>query len=430
MKGNFQIIIIIVFIAAAVLGVLVFAGAIPLGNSNKTQTTATLGSVTLWGAVPAGAIGKPLDNFNKANPTFIVNYVQVNTDNLDQKLLEAAASGQTPDMLLLTDDLILSYKDKIKTIPYASYPLANFKNNFVSAADVFLTSGGMLAFPLSLDPLMMYYNRSILDQNDIIYPPTYWDELVKLIPVLNKKSDAGNGLSLSTVALGQFSNVTNAKDILATMFMQAGSPIVSENNGYFSSALNSGTLAPILSSYIGFSDPSSPTYSWNRGLPNSTSAFSSEKLIFYFGHASELASLLNRNPNENFLVAPFPQLRGTPSKFTSARVTGVSVLSSSRNINTAFTAATLMSTGTFAKDFADAASVVPVRRDLLTQKPTDAYAPIFYDSALTAKAWLSPKPVNTNDIFKNLIEGVISGNMTVGSAIGDASAKLDLLLRR
>ena len=35
MKPNFQLIIIVVFIAAAILGVLVFSGAIPIGEKEK-----------------------------------------------------------------------------------------------------------------------------------------------------------------------------------------------------------------------------------------------------------------------------------------------------------------------------------------------------------------------------------------------------------
>ena len=49
MKGNFQIIVLIIFIATAILGVLVFSGAIPLGNQNNT--TGGQGTVILWGTV-------------------------------------------------------------------------------------------------------------------------------------------------------------------------------------------------------------------------------------------------------------------------------------------------------------------------------------------------------------------------------------------
>ncbi len=87
-----------------------------------------------------------------------------------------------------------------------------------------------------------------------------------------------------------------------------------------------------------------------------------------------------------------------------------------------------MATGDFATKFALATGTAPARRDLLKVKPADAYSPIFYDSALFAKSWLDPSSKSTDAIFRNMVDGVLSGNMSVENAIADASAKLDLLL--
>jgi ABC-type glycerol-3-phosphate transport system substrate-binding protein len=309
MKGNFQIIIIIIFIALAVLGVFVFSGAIPIG---KSGTPGSLGTVYLWGTVNSNTISPLLEEFNKANPTFVLIYVQKDADTFDQDLLEALAIGSGPDMILLPDNLAFHYANKIYAIPYTSYPVSTFKNNFAGAGEVFLTSKGILAIPMTIDPLVMYYNRSQLDANSVVYPPTFWDEIPPLIPVLTKK-DNENRIIKSTVALGHFSNVTHAKDILATLFMQKGSPIVAEREGSFSSALTSNTSAnydlnSALKFYTDFADPNKALYSWNKSFGNSIDAFSSEDLAFYFGFSSELIDLIKRNPNENFLAAPMMAL--------------------------------------------------------------------------------------------------------------------------
>jgi ABC-type glycerol-3-phosphate transport system substrate-binding protein len=153
-------------------------------------------------------------------------------------------------------------------------------------------------------------------------------------------------------------------------------------------------------------------------------------LAFYFGFASELGSLVNKNPNQNFLAAPFPQIRNASFKLTGARVTGIALLSSSKNFNTAFVAASLMSTGDFASKFAGATGMAPARRNLLQTKPTDAYSPIFYDSALYSRSWLDPSARETDTIFRLMIEAVLSNVMTPAEAIRDASSKLSLLLLR
>src|SRR3989338_6238755 len=106
MKVNFQLIILIIFVVAAVVGVLVFSGAIPLGGSD---TEGGLGTVVLWGTVPNSAIAGAIDDFNKANPSFIVKYVQKSSETFDQNLLEALAAGTGPDMFFLPDNLAFHY---------------------------------------------------------------------------------------------------------------------------------------------------------------------------------------------------------------------------------------------------------------------------------------------------------------------------------
>ncbi len=427
---NFQLITIIIFIALAIFGILVFSGAIPIGKNNAPGN---LGTIVLWGTAQQRGLTPLLEGFNNANPAFVVKYVQKSADTFDQDLLEALAGGVGPDIFFLPDNLAFHYANKIVTIPYGSYSLASFKNNYASAGEVFLTSKGILAFPLSIDPLMMYYNRSILDANGIVYPPAFWDDLSAVVPTLTKKDDS-NKIIKNAVALGQFSNVTNAKDIISALFMQAGNGIVTEKNGIFNSSLNAIVtnpkydLASILKFYTDFADPNKDVYSWNKSFPNSDDAFSREGLAFYFGFASELLSLINRNPNQNLGVAPLPQIKNANFKLTGARVTGIAILSSSKNFNTAFTAAGLLSGGDFASKFAIAEGVAPARRDLLKIKPTDAYSPIFYDSALYARSWLDPSPNGTDNIFRNMVDGVLSNNVTVENAISDANSKLGLLL--
>ena len=428
---NFQIIILIVFIAAGVFGLLVFSGAIPLGSSGGTNGAS--GTVVLWGTVSLANISTALDDFNRVNTGFTVKYVQKDADTFDQDLLEALASGTGPDMFLLPDDLAYHYSNKIYTIPYQSYPLASFKTTFAGAGEVFLNSNGILAFPLTIDPLVMYYNRSMFDANNIVSPPKSWDDFSSLVPLLNKKN-TNNQITKSAVALGQFSNISNAKDILVTLFMQAGNPIIAEkNNSYYSTlsdnaGYSSIDLSSALTFYSNFADPLNTIYSWNKSLSNSQDFFSANNLGIYFGFASELPDIVKKNPNLDFSVAPIPQTKDANFKLTSARVTGIAISAFSKNLNTAVTAASLMATGDFASEFAKALALPPARRDLLAVKQTDAFSPIFYGSALYAKSWLDPSPKDSNNIFQTMVENVLSGNMEVYNAVQDANSKLSLII--
>ena len=428
MKNNFQLIVLVAFVIAAVFGILVFSGAIPLGGS---KTTSGSGTVTLWGTVKTANIGPALESFNSLNQDkYVVRYIEKDPDTFDKDLLEALASGQGPDMFFMPSDLAFHYANKIFTIPYGSYPLVSFQSNFAGAGEVFLTQRGILAFPLTIDPLIMYYNRSILDANNIVYPPKDWEEFLAEVPLLTKKDDSNKILKNAT-ALGQFSNVVHAKDILAALFMQLGDKIVSEKDGQFLSVFGTkpGTDS-VLNFYTDFANPGSPVYSWNKSFANSQDYFSTENLAFYFGFASELPALVAKNPNQNFQVAPIPQIKNAPFKLTGANVTGIALSVFSKNFSTAFIAASQMATGSFAKNFAEALGVAPARRDLLVSPPKDAYSPTFYASSLYARSWLDPSPKDTDNVFRNMVDGVLSNSMTPQAALRDASAKIDLLLRR
>jgi len=427
MKFNFQVVVIIIFIIAAIFGVLVFSGAIPLGGGGEGG----LGTVVLWGTLPTSVILEPLEEFNNANPTFIVEYEEKSSETFDRDLLEALATGTGPDIFFLSDDLAYHYSDKIIPIPYANYPVASFKSVFAGAGEVFLTEAGVLAFPISIDPLMLYYNRSILDAEGIIFPPKDWEEFSFNVAKLTRK-DEFNTVERSGAALGQYANVVHAKNILAMLFLQAGNPIVSETEGSFRSALNAPVgkynLPSILEFYTSFADPENPLYSWNRSFANSADMFSNEDLAFYFGYASEVATLVNRNPNQNFFLAPVPQIKGAKSRLTAARVEGVAVAASSKNLNTALQAASLLSSSNFAAKYAPARNIAPARRDLLSAPPPDQFSPIFYSSALFARSWLDPSPQDTDAIFGSMVGAVLSNNLSPTDAVQDAGSKLELLL--
>ncbi|MCX6755490.1 MAG: extracellular solute-binding protein [Candidatus Nomurabacteria bacterium] len=429
MKGNnFQLILLIIFIVGAVFGILVFAGLVPFGQPAKTGP---VGTVVLWGTVKQSSLGRALADFGHISTNVNLKYVEKNPLTFDHDLLEALASGVGPDLFILPDDLILHYKDKIALIPYASYSEATFKNTFAGAGEIYLSSKGILALPLSVDPLIMYYNRTVLDANNITNPPAYWDDLQNIVPLVTKKDISGKIIN-SGVALGQFTNIEHAKDIISTLFMQAGSTIVQEKGGFLNSTLsalsNSANPGTILSFYTQFADPLSPFYSWNRSLPNSKDSFSANNLTFYFGFASELPYLTNKNPNLNFYITSIPQIKNSSLKVTFGKTQGIAVSTFSKNKASAFSVAGLLASGDFAKQFSDSLLVAPARRDLLAVKPTDAYFPIFYSSALYAKSWLDPSAVDTDSIFSGMVDNVLSNTLPAKEAVLDASAKLDLLL--
>ncbi|MCH7597828.1 extracellular solute-binding protein [Patescibacteria group bacterium] len=432
MKSNiFQLAILAVFAFLAIAGVIFFA----FFSSGSKSTT---GNVTLWGTLDASIMKEQLEFIRDATEDVEqrITYVEKDPRTYNDDLIEALASGTGPDLFLLAQDDIVRQLNKIFVVSYDTYTERKFKDTFIEVTELYLYPEGIVALPYVIDPLVLYWNRDILSREGIATPPEFWDEFFQLSPKITKRDQASNILR-ATVALGEFRNVTHAKDIISVLMIQAGNPIVvrteggdlrnvlTENLGF---AIRPAELA--LRFYTEFSNPIKAVYSWNRALPDSRDAFLADDLAFYFGFASELGDLRRANPNLNFDVAMLPQTRDDGLRATFGRVQALAITNASRNKKGALLAARLLSSEGSLSNLASLNNLPPVSRRLLAKRPTDDIQPIFFDSALIARAWLDPDKKKSEDIFKDMIESITSGKFRVDKALTDAARELKDLLRK
>jgi len=99
-------------------------------------------------------------------------------------------------------------------------------------------------------------------------------------------------------------------------------------------------------------------------------------------------------------------------------------LRASSNKNGAFQAMQLFGGGDNSKRIADAIGMAPAHRSQAMSGSNDIYGRISYTSALVARGWLSPDPVQVDDIFTRLVEDVLANRSTAGSASSDAVGRL------
>ncbi len=71
----------------------------------------------------------------------------------------------------------------------------------------------------------------------------------------------------------------------------------------------------------------------------------------------------------------------------------------------------------------------PVSRVLLAQDTLDPYQDVFYKSALSAKGFLDPNSDDTDLIFQDMVESVISGRRKLEQAVSWANAELEELIK-
>ena len=431
--SKFQIAIILFLVLAAFVAVLIFAGVLPGFNQKGGSKNAV--AVSLWGPFPDREIRPLISKFNEDNADFFnVSYAEKNPANYEKELLNAMASGNSPDVWFVSQDMVLQYKDKILNVPFSSFPERNFKDIFIDSGEVFLDGqqGGVTAFPFMIDPLVLYWNRDLFSSASIAQPPKYWDEFLVDSGVLTKTNDSGNIIQ-SGAALGEFRNIRNAKEILSLMILQAGNKIIDpvELNVVWNNRGNS-TLAPAENSlrFFGeFSNPKKTSYSWNRSLADSRSMFAGGKLAMYFGYASEFGQIKEMNPHLNFDITPVPQMKNGPVNATFARIYALAISRTSPNSQGAVSLIYALLEKNFNNQFAESLSLAPARRDALAEGNKNQVLSVFYKSAVMARTWLEPDSEAVSAIFKNMIESTTTGKQRISEAVTEATAQLENLLK-
>ncbi len=427
--STFKIVLTGIFAACIIFGIAVFTLS---KNSSNGELSANL---LVWGTVEQQVFDTALKNssLNK-NKNIRVLYVKKDQATFDAEFVEALAEGKGPDIVILREDYIHKHRTKLFTIPYANYPERTFKDTFIEEGELFLSPEGVVAFPFMVDPLVMYWNRDMFTNNLISQPPQYWDEIYGLIEKMTKRDTSANVLE-SAVAFGEWRNITNAKEIVSMILIQAGTPITARSGTGVTSVLTGLFNYPVapgqsaMNFYTQFSNPTSPSYTWNRSLPSSINMFLAGNLATYIGFASEVFSIQQKNPNLNFDVTYVPQIRDTNKKAVFGHMYVLALVKQSQQIAGGFVAATAFTEATAIQSLEAVTNLPPVRRDLLSQKPGDAYRAIFYNSALMSKSWIDPDPTKTSVIFRDMIESVTSGRSRLGDALGQANSELEALFR-
>ncbi len=369
--SRFQILLIGIFLFFIVAGVLVFSLYQGANRSERAQ-------IVLWGTLP-GSVFQDISETEeyKASGLNLV-YVEKDTVAFDRDFVNALAEGRGPDLILIPHDFLFKEEAKLYIVPFETFGERDYKDTFVEGSEMFLNGKGVLAIPFTVDPLVMYWNRTLFQNAGIAKPPTTWDEFIALSSKLSEK-DSGGNIRKSAISFGGFQNVKNAKEILSLLIMQFGSPIVGtgadgENEVMLDTTRSGGGAGSgteeALNFYTSFSDPTKQNHSWSRALPLSENAFIGGTLATYFGFASELSNLRLKNPNLNFDVALMPQLKNANTKMSFGRFSVFAIPRQSSNAGEAYFAARTLTSAPVLNIFQDILGLPPVRRGfLLAQTP-------------------------------------------------------------
>ena len=434
----FQVVVLILSAIFAIIALIIF-------SMYKGEGSEKIQDVTVWGTIPFDSfdrLAKALnENGDIEESLNHVNYVEKNLETFDEQFVEALATGAGPDLVILPHERILRQKNKLMPISYESYSERDFQDSFIEGADILRDENGIYAFPLTVDPLVMYWNRDTFTQNLITEAPKVWETVLSIAPKISVTDDTGTVFK-SAVAMGQFTNIDHAKEILTTLIKQAGGDVVEKSVfqaeagedyviTYKPSLLFRGDfLTPpseaALRFFGQFTDPTREVYSWNKSLASDSKRFLSGDLAIYFGKSSRYSDFKKINPNLNFDVAPIPQKAGT-TPVTYGDFTGIAIVRNSKKIDDAFKTLILITKPDVANLLSNIVELPPVRRDVLSQTQPEAYKETFYSSAVWAQAFFDPYPEQTDKVFGDMIGLYTSGQLGLSESINNANSKLESL---
>lgn len=428
----FQIVLLCIFGVLGLMGIAAFA----LQSSGTASED--VGNVTLWGTFPAADVDRFLHEYGlEERKTSSVTYVQKDPAKFYQDLSEALSNGTGPDLVIIDQPHITRYQKSFNVISYTDFPVRAYKDTFVDATEALLLPDGVIAIPMAMDPLVLYWNKDILAQNGFSKPPQYWSELFKIAEIVTTRDDTGS-ITKSGVALGEFQNVEHAKDIVSAMIMQAGGDIIvsREDTNTLESRLskaNENELPPAQSAlryFTEFANPAKKTYSWNRSLSRSRDMFTQGDLALYIGTASELNIISQKNPNLNFDVAPLPQISGPNGKvLTTGTVYAFAIPKAAKNAAGAAQIAYALTATAASKQWEDILRMPSPQRTLLVPDPKDSFVSAFRRAALQMKVFPDPDPDASSDIFQRMVERITTGQEKISDSVQRADAELKILLR-
>lgn len=453
--STWQIILIAFFILITIVAVLIIGGVLPgfKPSPESERPSGTADEVLFWGFLPEPALSESLELF-KNQHGIAVKYRQIpKADYIDQ-ITEALASGSGPDMWILEEDELIRNAPKTYMPDASIYPERSFRDQFLDeAARLLIWGDGYAGFPMTVDPMVLYWNRALFRAENLALPPKNWTEFLSASEKLTKIDPSGNILQ-SGAALGEFSNVRHAKNIFSLLILQSGNPIVelskSADSGItrlrFTSALakTGASALPATESaarfFADFSDPRKTSYSWSRVLPDSQEMFTQGRLAMYIGFGSEYSDIQNKNPHLDFDITEVPQISAQSasgisnipaSTFGHMNVLVISKQSSQDRKNAAVSLIRYLSFDqTGQEKITKELNHAPVLRALLASPQADPVASVIYNSAIKSRGWLDPDSEETKLIFAEIVNSALSRRELLRDAINKANRRLEAELEQ
>lgn len=437
-------------------------------TDKKTQEAMKPITLTYWRVYDGpDTFEEILSAYKKLHPFITINYRKLRYSEYENELINALAEDRGPDIFSIHNTWTKKYLNKITPMPPTitmAYPvtrgaikkevitelrtakslnLNDLKNNFIDAVNQdtvnlsFNESAKqyekkIYGLPLSVDTLVMYYNKDLFNNAGIAEPPVYWNnEFQEDVKKMTKQNDQGEIIQ-SGAALGGADNIERYSDILSILMMQNGSAMMAEAGQALFNRIpettknqkyNPGLEA--LRFYSDFANPAKEVYAWNKKLDNSLNLFARGKLAIMFGYSYHLPVIKAQAPKLNFGLTKLPQIEGNPP-INFANYWLETVSNKSKYPNEAWDFIQFETQADQVKTYLAKAKKPTALRALINEQTDDLDIGVFAQQVLTAKSWYRGADSNAMEkIFADMINSAVLTQEQIGNVINLAADRVE-----
>lgn len=304
------------FLGAGIVGVLllfivVFTVILSItrGGGNEEVT------LEYWGLWEDPEVMQPfIEEYTKEHPNVTIVYKKQDPRQYREKLVTRVSEGSGPDIFRYHNTWLPSVIQAAAPLPKSVMSDEEYKGTFydIAQSDLFL-DGSYYGIPLSIDGLVLVYNKSLFQAAGISNAPQTWDDVFNAASDL-RVIDGSQNIVTAGIAIGTANNIEHYPDIFGWMLLQNGADIRN---------LSASEAVEVLKNYRAFAEPQLNL--WNRNMPRDIDAFIQSKVGMIIVPTWEILEIQASNPDIEIGVAPLPVLPGTEQiSLASYWVEGVS----------------------------------------------------------------------------------------------------------
>ena len=376
-----------------------------------------------------------------------------------REVVQALAAGNGPDIFMINNTWVPAQKDKMLPLDSVNDELTKQKKSkimtlrdygetFVPIAKkdlVYKDTDGVekiYGVPLWNDNLAIYYNRDLFNLAGLAPPPKNWTWHQFEKYVTNFESyvsritniDEYGGIKIAGAAIGYGENVDRAPDILATLMLQMGSPVVNESfEPTFDSRIASSdntSFSPgeyALSFYTKFADRGQKAYTWNKEQWQSVDSFTSGRVGMMINYSHRIGTIQAKAPNLNFGIATLPQISENikkPVNFGSYWAFVVSKQATGQKAIECWNFLKFLTDKGQAEQYAKITGRVSARLDIIDKQKEDPWLGVFADQALYSTSFPQANNARAGKIFEDAINSIVDQRITPAAASATASQQM------